>query len=87
MGNSVHLHCDPASDLRPCPLIDSDSFQKSFRRFISCRGCPSNVISDPGSNFNTGNTQAFVNNLEVTWHTDLPLASWHVFFERLVRST
>ena len=70
------------------PSIDSDTFQDSFRRFISRRGCPSRVISDPGSNFNTGNTQAFVNNLGVTWHINLPLASWHGgFFERLVRST
>ena len=59
------------------PSIDSDSFQDSFRRFISRRCCPSHVISDPGSNFNTGDTQALVNNLGVTWHTNLPLAPWH----------
>ena len=46
--------------------IDSDSFQDLFRRFISRRGCSSHVISDPGSNFNAGDTQAFVNNLGVT---------------------
>ena len=46
--------------------VDSDSFQNSFRRFISPGRCPSHVISDPGSNFNTGNSHAFVNNLGVT---------------------
>ena len=46
------------------------------------------VISDPGSNFNARDTQAFVNNLGVTWHTNLSLASWHgFFFESLVKST
>ena len=55
---------------------------------IDGRGSPSHVISDPGSNFNAGNTQTFVNNLGVTWHINLPLAPWHGFFfrERLVRS-
>ena len=62
------------------PSIDSDSFQDSFRRFISRRACPSNVISDPGSNFNAGDTQAFVNNLGVTWDTNLPLVPWHGSF-------
>ena len=70
------------------PSIDLDSFQESFRRFISRRGRPSHVISDPDSNFNARNTKTFVNNLGVTWHTNLPLAPWHGgFFERLVRST
>ena len=75
------------------PSIDSDSFQNSIRRFISRRGCPSHFISDSGSNFNAGDTQAFVNNLGVTWHANLPLAPRHmcffvvVFFQRLVRST
>ena len=70
--SSVHLRCNPGNHLRPCPSIDRDSFHDSFRRFICCMGCPLHAISDPGSNFNAGNTQAFVNNLGVTWHTNLP---------------
>ena len=62
------------------PFIDSNSFQDSFRRFISRRGCSLHVISDPGSNFNGGNTPALVNNLGVRWHANLPLAPWHRFF-------
>ena len=70
------------------PFIDSNSFQDSFRRFISRRSCSLHVISDPGSNFNGGNTPALVNNLGVRWHANLPLAPCHrFFFERLVRST
>ena len=64
------------------PFMDSDSFQDSFRRFICRRGCPSHVISDPGSNFNAGDSQSFVNNLGVTWHTNLPLAPWYGVFLR-----
>ena len=50
-------------------------------------GCPLQVISDLGSNFNAGDTQAFVGNSVVTWHTNLLLAPWHEgIFERLVKS-
>ena len=46
------------------------------------------VISDPGSSFTAEDTQAFVNNLGITWHTNLPLAPRHGGrFERLVKST
>ena len=70
------------------PFMDSNSFKDSFRRFISRRGCPTHVISDPGSNFNARDSQSFINSLGVTWHTNLPLAPWYGgFFERLVKST
>ena len=69
------------------PNLDSQSFIRSFRRFISRRGCPCNVITDNGSNFMLTHTQSYVNNLGVHWHANLPLAPWHGgFFERLVRS-
>ena len=70
------------------PKIDSNSFIKSFRRFISRRGCPSIVISDGGKNFTSTESQEFISNLGVTWRVNVPLAPWHGgFFERLVRST
>ena len=69
------------------PSLSSSAFVNSFRRFVSRRGCPENVISDNGTNFIAQETQNYVNNLGVTWHTNLPLAPWHGgFFERLVRS-
>ena len=33
------------------PSLDPVSFIRSFLRFVSRRGCPSNVISDNGKNF------------------------------------
>ena len=69
------------------PSIDSDSFQRSFRRFISRRGCPSHVIYDPGSNFNAENTQTFVNNRgNMAYKSSISTLAIG-FFERLVRCT
>ena len=50
------------------------SFIKSFRRFVSRRGCPSNVISDGGKKFVSVETQEFVSRLGVEWKVNLPLA-------------
>ena len=70
------------------PHIDSTSFIKIFRRFISRWGCPSVMISDDGRNFVSNETVEFVNGLGVDWRLNMPLALWHeVFFERMVRST
>ena len=70
------------------PSLDSVSFIRSFRRFISRRGCPSNVISDNGKIFVSVETKRFVSSTGVNWITNLPLAPWHRgFFERLVKST
>ena len=69
------------------PHIDSTSFIKSFRQFVSRPGCPSVMISGNGGNFVSNKTVEFVNGLGVDW-LNLPLASWHVgFFERMVRRT
>lgn len=69
------------------PDIGSTSFIRSFRRMIARRGCPSNVISDNGSNFISAETQTFVTSLGVDWDLNIPLAPWHGgFFERMVKS-
>ena len=59
------------------PHINSTSFIKSFRRFISRRGCPSVMISDNGRNFVSNETVEFVNGLGVNWRLNMPLAPWH----------
>ena len=70
------------------PSLDSVSFIRSFRRFISRRGCPSNVISDNWKNSVSVETKRFVSSIGVNWITNLPLAPWHGgFFERLIKST
>ena len=69
------------------PRMKSDALIRSFKRFISRRGCPSNMISDNGSNFVSDETQNFVSSIGVEWHLNLPLAPWHGgFFERLIRT-
>ena len=55
------------------PSLDSVSFIRSFRRFISQRGCPSNVISDNGENFVLVETKRLVSSIGVNWITNLPL--------------
>ena len=62
--------------LDPAPGLDSHSFTKSFHRFISRRGCPSNVISDSGKNFVSVETQEFVSNMGVDWKANLLLSTW-----------
>ena len=68
--------------------LDSVSFIRSFRRFISRRGCPSNVIWDNWKNSVSVETKRFVSSIGVNWITNLPLAPWHGgFFDWLVKST
>ena len=60
---------------------------KSFRRFISRRGCRSVMISDNSKSFVSNETLEFVNELSVDWSMKMPLAPWHGgFLERMVRS-
>ena len=69
------------------PRMNADAFIRSFKRFVSRRGCPDYIITDNGSNFVAEQTQTFVSNLGVNWAVNLPLAPWYGgFFERLVRS-
>ena len=70
------------------PSLGSVEFIRSFRRFISRGGCPSNVISDNGKNCVSVETKRFVSSIGVNWINKLPLAPWHgSFFERLIKST
>ena len=70
------------------PYIDSSSFTKSFRRFVSRRGCPSVMISDNVRNFVSNETVEYVNGFGVDWRLNIPLAPWYGgFFERMVRNT
>ena len=65
----------------------SQTFIKSFKRFIYHRECPGNARSDNGKNFVSEETESFVHNLVVEWHVNLSLTLWHdSFFEYLVRS-
>ena len=69
------------------PSLSVESFIRSFRCFMSRRGCPDNIISDNGKNFVSKDSQNFLSNLNVGWLFNLPLDPWHGgFFERLVRS-
>ena len=69
------------------PSLSAESFIRSFRRFISRRGCPDSIISDNGKNFVSKGSQNFISNLNVRWHFNLPLTPWHGgFFEHVVRS-
>ena len=57
-------------DLVPRP--NSTSFSNSVGRMIARRGCPNNMISDNGKN----------------WDLNLPFVPWHRgFFKHLARST
>ena len=57
-------------DLVPRP--NSTLFSNSFGRMIARRGCPNNMISDNGKN----------------WDLNLPFVPWHRwFFKHLARST
>ena len=70
------------------PHINSSSFIKGFKRFVSRRGCPSVMISDNGRNFALNETVEFVNGLGVDWKLNMLLALGHGgFFERMIRST
>ena len=61
---------------------------RSFRRFISRRGCPSNVILDNVKKILSVETKRFESSIGVNWINNLPLAPWHGgFFAGLVKST
>ena len=65
------------------PNMNSASFIRSFKRFISHYGCSDNVISDNGSNFTSVDSRNFVASRFIEWHLNLPLAPWYGgFFEK-----
>ena len=55
------------------PSLSAESFIRSFRCFMSRRGCPDNIISDNGKNFVSKDSQNFLSNLNVGWLFNLPL--------------
>ena len=74
--------------LNVVPRLDTSSFIRSIKRFISRRGWPTCIISDGGSNFVSIETQEFVSRLGFEWKFNLPLSQRkRRFFERLVKST
>ena len=85
------LHACESSRALLLGLVPSKSpadLIKSFKRFVSRRGVPNNVISDGSSNFVSVESQEFMNGLDVNWVTNMPLSPWYgVIFENLVRST
>ena len=58
------------------PVMDSSVLERSIKRFISRRGCPSNIISDNGKNLSQ-ETRTFITSTGIEWYLNLPLASWH----------
>ena len=74
--------------LNVIPRLDASSFIRISKMFISRRGCPTYIISDGGRDFESIETQEFVNRLGIEWKFKLPLPTWREgFFERLVKST
>ena len=68
------------------PAMDPSVLKRSIKGFISCRGCPSNIISDNSKNSILQETGKFITSFRIEWHFNLPLAPWHGdFFERLIR--
>ena len=68
------------------PAMDPSVLKRSIKGFISCRGCPSNIISDNSKNSILQETRKFITSFRIEWHFNLPLAPWHGdFFERLIR--
>ena len=56
------------------PNMNSASFIRSFKRFISRYGCPDNVVSDTESNFVSNGSRNCVASKFIERHLNLPLA-------------
>ena len=66
--------------------MDPSVLKRNIKGFISCQGCPSNIISDNSKNSILKETGKFITSFRIEWHFNLPLAPWHGdFFERLIR--
>ena len=69
------------------PSTSSKDFIDSFQRFIARRGCPQQMLSDPGSGFTATKTQMFATERNISWKFTLTKAPWHgAIWERLVQS-
>ena len=90
-GSTRAVHLEIAPDL------SSETFIRSFKRFVCRRGIPRLVVSDNAKTFKTAarvlstvfdlaDIQRYLLNLKVKWRFNLERAPWWgVFFERLIR--
>ena len=79
------------------PNLNTETFIRSFKRFICRRGIPKLVVSDNAKTFKTNarvlssvfelpEVQRYLLNLKVKWRFNLERAPWWGgFFERLIR--
>ncbi|KAL5500600.1 hypothetical protein EMCRGX_G012191 [Ephydatia muelleri] len=86
------VHLDILTDL------STDSFIRSFRRFVARRGFPNRVISDNGKTFKGADkaiqamlrhsmVKKFLSDLNIKWQFNVERAPWWGgLFERLIRS-
>ena len=86
------VHLDILTDL------NTDSFVRSFRRFVARRGFPNRVISDNGKTFKGADkaiqamlrhsmVKKFLSDLNIKWQFNVERAPWWGgLFERLIRS-
>ena len=49
------------------PGTSSKYFIYSLRKFISCRGCPGNILTDNGTLFTSQEMQKFAANRNIEW--------------------
>ena len=67
------------------PDASSKYFAYSFRKFIACRGCPGELLSNNGVVFTSQETQKFASNQNISRKFSLTDAPWYGgFLERLV---
>ena len=64
----------------------SESFIRAFKRFTSCRGMPSTVISDNATTFKSDAVQHYVLTKGINWQFNPPASPWWgEFFQRMVQ--
>lgn len=67
------------------PDNSADTFIKSFKKFISRRGCPQFVCSDNGSPFIAKSTKEFCSSKNIEWSFNIAEAPWFGgYWERLI---
>ena len=86
-----------AVHLKVVPDLSSETFIRSFKRFVCRRGIPRLVVSDNATTFKTAarvlstvfdlpDVQRYLLNLKLKWRFNLERAPWWGgFFERLIR--
>lgn len=80
-ASSRAVHLDLAVD------ATSETFIRSFKRFMSRRGIPGTMISDNGKTFKSKELKEFCTSKRIKWvHIVARSPWWGGFYERLVRS-